>query len=76
MKKRCVICGARTKGGATCDMVCTHARKNGVSRQEQMLKDMDEYNWSARAFLVRRDGRWRSRDSLGAGSLVQSYRGG
>ena len=34
----CVVCGARTPGenAATCDKVCSAAKKNGRTRQEQM----------------------------------------
>ena len=45
--KRCLVCGARARG-ATCDTVCTKARKNGVSRVEQFALDMHAQEWTWR----------------------------
>ena len=53
--KRCIICGARAQG-ATCDPVCTRARKNGTSREEQIRNDMDSVDWSFREFELHRYG--------------------
>jgi hypothetical protein len=55
--KRCVICGARARG-ATCGLVCTHARKAGVSREEQIRSEMDSRDWSVREAVMRRNGHW------------------
>ena len=58
--KRCIICGARAPG-ATCDSVCTRARKNGVSREDQMRRDMERSAcWSQRQSGLGRYGRWSS----------------
>ena len=62
--KRCVICNARSGHGATCDTVCTKARKNGVSREEQLALDMDGQEWGWRESVIRLYGRWSSLERL------------
>ena len=43
---RCVTCGAKTsQNKRTCSAICTRARKNRVSRTEQIQRDMDARPW-------------------------------
>jgi hypothetical protein len=53
--KRCIVCGARARG-ITCGGSCTRARKAGVSRENQLRREMDEKDWSFREFDLRRRG--------------------
>ena len=62
---RCIVCNAKVRHGATCDTVCTKARKNGVSREAQFVLDMDT-EWSWREAHVRLRGRWSSLEYHGA----------
>lgn len=44
--RRCVICGARVRNMnpkvKTCDSTCTRARKNKVTREQQIRIDIQE----------------------------------
>ena len=43
---RCVTCGAKTnQNKRTCSAICTRARRNRVSRAEQIRRDMDAHPW-------------------------------
>ena len=54
-RKRCIICGARSRG-ATCGPTCTRARKAGITYEEQLRRDMDKVSWSFRDFELHRNG--------------------
>ena len=45
MNRRCVICGARVRNinhkVNTCDSICTNAKHNGLTREEQILQDIE-----------------------------------
>jgi hypothetical protein len=58
---RCIICGARSHG-KTCDAVCTKARKAGVTREEQLRLDMDDWQWTTRDLQIKMFGYRTSRE--------------
>ena len=43
---QCTVCGARTPLGTwTCSPECTNAKKNGITREEQIYRDMNRQPW-------------------------------
>jgi hypothetical protein len=68
---RCIICGARSHG-ATCDKVCTKARKAGRTREEQLRFDMDDWQWTAKDLQVKMFG-WRTSRAISAGPTYQAF---
>lgn len=46
----CVVCGARANTmnsrNTTCDNICTRARDAGITREQQLDRDMHEHPWT------------------------------
>ena len=54
-RNRCLICAARCQG-STCDIHCTRARKAGISREQQIARDMNSHPWTAHDWNLRSKG--------------------